>query len=384
MSSAKSAKKHSHKNKSSKAKTQPSICLNMIVKNEAPVIERCLASVKDLINYWVICDTGSTDGTQEVIRNYFAKQHVPGELYEDAWQDFAYNRNLALDRARDKADYILIIDADDFLDKADDFRFENLTADEYLLKMVLNEIEYYNTKLIKTSKNWRWEGVLHEYLTCDKSQPSVAYQGNYAMRATREGNRSHNPDKYKRDIEVLEKAIVDEPNNTRYRFYLAQSYRDDGNNEKALEHYQKRVDMGGWAEEVYYSLLQIGHCKERLKQPLFDVIDAYLKAHHYRPSRLEALCSAIRLCRIEGKHYLGYHLGRHITDNPSLPEDILFVEKAVYDWLLLDEISLCAVYAGQPQLAAQLMKRLLELSTTPTTEQARLGNNLRFALAEAM
>jgi tetratricopeptide (TPR) repeat protein len=204
------------------------------------------------------------------------------------------------------------------------------------------------------------------------------------MRATRDGNRSHNPDKYKRDIEVLEKAIVDEPNNTRYRFYLAQSYRDDGNNEKALEHYQKRVDMGGWAEEVYYSLLQIAHCKAGLQLPLFDVIDAYLKAHHYRPGRLEALCSAIRLCRIQGKHYLGYHLGRHITDNPPMPDDILFVEKAVYDWLLLDEISLCAVYAGQPQLAAQLMKRLLELSTTPSTEQARLGNNLRFALAEAL
>ncbi len=384
MSTAKAAKPANAKQKRAKPKKPTTICLNMIVKNEAPVIERCLASVKDLIDYWVICDTGSTDGTQEVIRHYFAQQQIPGELYEDAWQDFAYNRNLALERAKPKADYILIIDADDFLDKADDFRFEKLSADEYLLKMVLNNIEYHNTKLIKTTKNWRWEGVLHEYLTCDNPSPRVIYTGDYAMRATRDGNRSHNPDKYKRDIEVLEKAVVDEPSNTRYRFYLAQSYRDDGNDVKAIENYQKRAEMGGWYEEVYYAYLEIARCKERLHKPHIDVVEAYLKAHHYRPSRLEALCGAIRVCRIHGQHYLGYHLGRHITEQPPMPDDILFVEKAVYDWLLLDEISLCAVYAGQPQLAAQLMKRLLELSTTPSTEQARLGNNLRFALAEAM
>jgi glycosyltransferase involved in cell wall biosynthesis len=69
------------------------ICLNMIVKNEAPVIGRCLASVRPLIDQWVIVDTGSTDGTQALIREALAD--LPGVLIERPWVDFAHNRNEA-------------------------------------------------------------------------------------------------------------------------------------------------------------------------------------------------------------------------------------------------------------------------------------------------
>ena len=47
----------------------------MIVKNEAHCIIRCLESIKPYINYWVICDTGSTDGTQNVIKEYLKEIH---------------------------------------------------------------------------------------------------------------------------------------------------------------------------------------------------------------------------------------------------------------------------------------------------------------------
>ena len=90
-----------------------SVCLNMIVKNESHVIRRCLASLKPVIDYWVIVDTGSVDGTQEVIREYL--QDIPGELHERPWVDFAYNRNEALALAKNLSDYLLFIDADDTL-----------------------------------------------------------------------------------------------------------------------------------------------------------------------------------------------------------------------------------------------------------------------------
>ena len=80
----------------------------MIVKNEAAVICRCLASVREVINYWVICDTGSTDGTPEVLRE--ALKGIPGELHETSWVDFAWNRTQAIRQARGKADYHLMLD----------------------------------------------------------------------------------------------------------------------------------------------------------------------------------------------------------------------------------------------------------------------------------
>src|SRR5271165_2538983 len=102
----------------------PSVCLCMIVRNEAPVIRRCLESVKPMIDYWVIVDTGSTDGTQEIIKDYM--KEIPGELFERPWQNFEHNRNEALTLARGKAEYVLIIDADDILIYDSDFRMPKL------------------------------------------------------------------------------------------------------------------------------------------------------------------------------------------------------------------------------------------------------------------
>ena len=92
--------------------SEPLVCLNMIVKNEAHVIRRCLDSVLPHIDTWVIVDTGSTDGTQELIRDYFAKAGKPGELHERPWKDFGHNRDEALQMARSKARYTMFIDAD--------------------------------------------------------------------------------------------------------------------------------------------------------------------------------------------------------------------------------------------------------------------------------
>src|SRR5579871_1464094 len=111
------------------------ICLNMIVKNEAHVIRRCLASVCPVIDCWVIVDTGSTDGTQQIVRDFFAARGIPGQLHERPWVDFAHNRSEALDLAKSEADYSLIIDADDTLEVGPGFDRFSLTADSYMVDL---------------------------------------------------------------------------------------------------------------------------------------------------------------------------------------------------------------------------------------------------------
>lgn len=111
------------------AEAKETICLNMIVKNESHVIRRCLDSVKNLIDYWVIVDTGSTDGTQEIIRDHL--KEVPGQLFERPWKDFGYNRTEALELAKDQGDYLLFMDADDWLEFDSDFELPPLTEDIY-------------------------------------------------------------------------------------------------------------------------------------------------------------------------------------------------------------------------------------------------------------
>jgi glycosyltransferase involved in cell wall biosynthesis len=356
-----------------------SICLNMIVKNESKVITRCLDSVKDLIDYWVISDTGSTDGTQNIIRNYFKQHHIKGELHEHAWQDFAHNRNLALKAARGKTDYILIMDADDYFIKEDTFRLPPLKAGCYALKTRRKGITYYCDKLIRSSLPWRWKGVLHEHLYCSINYTIDKIADGCELQSTAEGARSQNPHKYWDDAMVLEKGVLAEPNNTRYRFYLAQSYRDAGFPEKALENYQKRAEMGGWAEEVYYALLEVGHHKQRLNHSARDVIDAYLKAYHYRPQRLEALYYAITLCRIHAHFHLGYQLGWAATDVLFPADDVLFVDTSVYDWRFLDELSICAINANKPQEGVRMIEALLHSERVPIDQKDRIIANLNYA-----
>ncbi len=108
---------------------KPTVCLNMIVKNESTVITRCLKSVLPLIDFWVISDTGSTDGTQEIIKEFM--KDIPGELHERVWVNFEHNRNEALSLAKNKADYILFMDADDYLSYSSDYQLPNLKEDSY-------------------------------------------------------------------------------------------------------------------------------------------------------------------------------------------------------------------------------------------------------------
>ena len=91
------------------------ICLNMIVKDEADIIVNTLTNLLDKIplHYWVICDTGSSDNTAELIENFFKEKDISGELIHDPWQDFAYNRTRALEFAYKKTDFVFLFDADD-------------------------------------------------------------------------------------------------------------------------------------------------------------------------------------------------------------------------------------------------------------------------------
>ena len=213
------------------AANHQTLCLNMIVKNEAPVIARCLASARPIIDYWVIVDTGSTDGTQDAIRGSLAD--LPGELHERLWRDFAHNRTEAMDLARPHGDFVLIIDADDALEFGPQFTMPALQADSYMLRIADTSVSYHRTQIVRTALPWRWRGVLHEFLTCEDARTSGTLEG-LRLRRNHDGARRRDPQTYRRDAEILDAALQAESDpfmRSRYQFYLAQSYRDCGESE---------------------------------------------------------------------------------------------------------------------------------------------------------
>ena len=144
------------------------ICLNMIVKNESKVIHRLLNSVVPLIDYYCICDTGSTDNTIELITTFFREKSIPGKIVEEPFQDFGYNRTFAIEACKDlPADYLLLLDADMILwinPELDIVEFKNsLPEYEYYYMFQGTESYYYkNTRVIKNNYGFKYKGVTHE------------------------------------------------------------------------------------------------------------------------------------------------------------------------------------------------------------------------------
>lgn len=357
-----------------------SLCLNMIVKNEAPVIRRCIDSVRPLIDHWVIVDTGSTDGTQDIIRGHL--HDVPGQLYERPWRDFAHNRSDALRLARGKADYTLIIDADDTLDVPANTSLPALNADSYMLEIHDSSILYRRIQMVRSALQWRYEGVLHEFLTCEDASSSELLPGIRMLR-NHDGARRKDPHTYLRDAAVLEKALHSgDPTpflRARYRFYLAQSYRDCGDRLKALEHYIARAGLGFWQEEVFISLYRAAQIKEQLGYPEQEVIAAYLQAADALPTRAEALHGVSRFCRHKKRYDEGYRLARRGLEIPMPSSDALFVEPSVYDVGLLDEFALNAYWAGHNLDALNANLKLLGTGKLSAADTQRVLTNARFA-----
>ena len=349
------------------------ICLNMIVKNEAPVIERCLASVRPWIDSWVIVDTGSSDGTQELVRK--ALTGLPGQLHERPWRNFAHNRNEALELARPLAGHLLFIDADEQLQVPDGFVWPKSLAPANMLRCQLNDWTYWRNAVVDTQLPWRWEGVLHEYLAAD--QPHSWHQlAGPEIQVSRDGARARDPDTYLKDIEVLRQALREEPGSTRYAFYLAQSMRDAGRHEDAIAAYRHRVDMGGWDEEVWYSLLQIAALLERVSAGVEAVQRAYLQAFNFRPSRAEPLYELARYLRTQHAPAIAYLFALRAAAMP-LPSDILFVDAAVYEWKALDELGSTAWWAGAHEDGRRACERLLADQRFAPEHRERIEANLQ-------
>lgn len=307
---------------------RPSVCLNMIVKNEAHIIRRTLAMLcsKIRFDYWVICDTGSTDATRDIIQEFFEKEGIAGELHCDTWVNFAHNRTLALNYAFGKTDLLLVFDADD--DICGTIALPSaVTHDEYQLKFGsphAGSITYVRTLLINNRKRFKYFSVVHEYISC--LEPSAhehlricVLDGDYYVVSGRGGARNQDPDKYLKDALLLEAAHAEalqtkDPLYKRYAFYCANSYRDYGKVEDAIRWYKVTLSQDNWKQEKYMACLNLYRCYEKLEQKEHGFY--YLvKAFAYDAERVECLYPLVVHYCCEGMNEVAYGYYRIVQEH---------------------------------------------------------------------
>lgn len=331
----------------------PKLCLNMIVKNESKIITRLLESVVSIVDSFLIVDTGSTDNTEEIILRFFTERGISGKIIHESFQNFGYNRTHALQSCENlpNADYLLLLDADMQLKWNPSISpqqiKEQLKDDLYFIYQGNEYLYYKNARIVKNNRGFTYWGVTHEYVRPPDNVNCVYNEFDKSTLFIYDvGDGGSKQDKYTRDIQLLKRGLEELPNNDRYLFYLANSYRDTHQFELAIETYKQRIQVGGWFEEVWQCHYNIGKCFKMLNQ-WEPAIFHWLEAYEVYPSRLENLYEIIHYYREIGKHNLAYQF-YCIADKERKrfkgKMDFLFLEKDVYDWKLDYEMTVIAFY----------------------------------------
>lgn len=362
------------------------ICLNMIVKNESAIIHRLIDSVLPIIDSYCICDTGSTDKTPELIENYFKLKGIPGKVVREPFQDFGYNRTKALEfcYGLPNADYLLLIDADMVLKIPHNFDVSLFkqrisSGDAHYILQGTYSFYYKNIRLIKNRPNLSYWGVTHEYINLP-DDTIYGFFNKEDIFIWDIGDGGAKSDKYERDIRLLTKGLEEKPNNDRYTFYLANSLRDAGRTDEAIETYKKRIALGGWMEEPWYSNYSLGKIYKDRNQ-IDKAVYYWLEAYACNPSRIENLYEIINYYRINGKNDLAYMFYRIASEkrNQIKNWDFLFLEKDIYDFKLDYEFSILGYYINpENKDLVQCSMKLLDYHTVQPNIYNNIMSNYKF------
>lgn len=323
-----------------------SICLTMIVKNEEKNITRLFDSVYKWIDTFSICDTGSTDRTINVIQNYFQIKNIKGKVYSHPFENFEKNRNWILQKSFGKSDFLLLLDADMTL-YWNNFDKEKLEKNcYYQFYQGNNDFSYLNTRLIPSHPDIHYVGVTHEYISIPQCfQQKIIPKEEMFIFDHGDGGCKEN--KFKRDIDLLEKKFQEDPKDSRTIFYLANSFYDIREYSKAITYYKKRIELKGWNEEIWYSHFRLGLIYKATKHSS-KAVHHWLECIQYNSHRIENIHEIIKLYRQDCKYHVAYSFYKMLTEiiskDVSVYNRCLFFHNSVYDYEVDYEYTIIAFY----------------------------------------
>lgn len=366
-----------------------SICLNMIVKDEASIIVDTLNNILEhiRIDYWVIADTGSSDDTAAVIERFFAERGIAGEMLHHEWKNFGHNRQLALEAAQGKTDYVFFFDADDRFEGTFPPLPEPLTATVYNLYLTnaIKSARYPRRLLAKNDGSVHWIGVLHEVITPKEAGTSTEtyLDGAYNVISGRFGARNQDPDKYLKDALILEEAYEQEEKvelKRRYAYYCGQSYRDCNRPQEAAMWLERNIALcSPTGEEVRFSYIALGTEYRKLNDSA-KTLQAWWNAHNASPNNAEALGLLAEYYYVLERYQLGYDCAKKaVALPPPDAQTVLFINEPIHKYAMWYELGRSAIklnlWDDVYQSACHLLKQ---------TEHSDELNNYILAVLEAL
>ena len=354
--------------------------LVMIVKNEEAVLERALRSALPFISTYVIVDTGSTDSTKDVVRRVLAD--ISGLLIDKPWINFGANRSEALALCDGRMKWAIMLDADDNLEgqvPPPDLWTHSLSTDQvdgFAMRIQHGSIWHQRVQIFRTGRGWVYDGVVHESPRCSsKENPSIAMLPPQTYMVTRcEGARSRDPLKYATDAVLLEQELALKPTDSRTLFYLAQSYRDSAQKDKAIATYKQYLDLSGtWIQEQYMAIVNLLGLLSDTDEN--EKIRLVWRAIDLCPDRAEAPFTLLRDRRAAGLPITQqiYAIATAVT-NRKPGTGLLFMNPAIYEWGLDDEVAIVAFATKHYQVAYEAAVRCILGAEHPTLRENAIKN----------
>jgi glycosyltransferase involved in cell wall biosynthesis len=354
------------------------LAISQIVKDEAHVIERMLNSIKSIIDCAVFVDTGSTDGTQDVIKKWGEKNNIPVFVYERPFDNFENSRNYAMQMVKDKSQYAFWLDADETIEVSPTFDKNKLDKDLYMFNTYINAMKYTRNECWNTDKNFKWYGPVHEFIISDDQNITSGLMDGIVVRVQMDGGswKGNIPDKYKKHSMILEDYIDNKDRNARWVFYTAQSYHDSASipdnkveNEerlrRSMKYYKERISrFDGYEEERFYSQFRVGTISKILEEPWYKTHQELLKAYAMDPLRAEPIKVICDHYLNNGEWHLAYLYTKFAMENFNgknpYPTRLLFVDESLYIWRFLEIHSAACFYTNRLDEGRDTYNKLLD------------------------
>jgi glycosyltransferase involved in cell wall biosynthesis len=367
----------------------PKLILNTIVKDEAHCILIMLESAAKISDAIVIADTGSTDGTQDIIRKFGEDNNIPTYVFERPFDDFEKSRNFGMEKAREVVKelgwnsndcWTWWCDADETIVVDPNFNKSQFKNDLYMINTYIGAMKYTRNTFARLSKPFRFYGPVHEFIVCDEQNITSGLAENVhvdvkMIGASWQGDIAQ---KYLSHSHKLEAYIAADRKDPRWIFYTAQSYHDSASmkdnkeeNEerlrRSLKYYHERVSRtDGYPEEIYYAQYRIGAIMRILEFPWAQTHQELLKAYAIDPLRGESIKVIIDYYLQMSDWHMAYLYTKFAKTtfhgkNPY-PTRLLFVDEVTYNWKFLEAHAAASFYCGKSDEAKACYQEIVQLT----------------------
>lgn len=331
--------------------SKPTLAATIMMKNEEDSIMRTLKSTVDYVDSYVFYDTGSTDNTLKVCKKFCEEHNKNCFIKQGKFVDFEVSRNVLLNFANDKADYLLLLDSADELEKGDIllsgikqiFTSGDDCSAFYITQRwytQTNQLVFKNIRLIRTRRGWKYEFPVHEYLTGPYSKKAAMFL-DVVIKQDRIMEAGKSEKRWVKDKIVLLKYMLKHPKSLRGKFYLAQTCKCLNQWDAAYVNYLNRTEYGGFRDEIEQSYLELYKMNGKTEKVNKEKGIGYLKILWNKFKRGEAAYFLAKEHFESGEIKEAYNWAITVCECDFPSHISLWVERNIYDvdrWSLLGKI----------------------------------------------